>query len=154
MSDWKRSTREIMIEDLASDIRAEIQKHIELYNLGDILSDTLMMIQTDSEKVKKGFFGSAELNHVTAILTSRWLIWVVSGNKSKVALLSAKLGDVIIADYARTPFANMIPDSGIQVSGRFTDVSESASAFIGLENNQAGNKFKELVIQTVQQSRK
>ncbi len=154
MSDWKRSTREIMIEDLASDIKTEIQKHIELYNLGDILSDTLMVIQTDSEKIKKGLFGSAELNHVAAILTPRWLVWVVSGTKSKIALLSAQLRDVVIEDYARTPFAKMIPDSGIQVSGRFTDVSENASAFIGLEDNLAGNKFKELVIRTVQQSRK
>ena len=154
MSDWKRSTREVLFENLASDIRAEIQKHIELYNLGDILTDTLMMIQTDSEKVKKGLFGSAELNHVAAILTSRWLVWVVSGTKSKIALLSAQLRDVVIEDYARTPFAKMIADSGIQVSGRFTDVSENASAFIGLEENEVGNKFKELVIQTVQQSRK
>ncbi len=73
MSAWKRSTREVLLENLASDMRAEIQKHIELYNLGDILSDTVMVIQTDSEKVKKGLFGSAELNHVTAMLTPRWL---------------------------------------------------------------------------------
>ncbi len=79
---------------------------------------------------------------------------MISGTKSKIALLSAQLRDVVIEDYARTPFAKMIPDSGIQVNGRFTDVSENASAFIGLEDNQAGNKFKELVIQTVQQSKK
>jgi hypothetical protein len=153
MSDWKRSTREVLIENLASDMRAEIQTYIGRYNLGDILSDALMIVQTDSEKVKKGLFSSAEHNHVAAILTPRWLVWAVSGTKSKAALLSAQLRDIVIEDYARTPFAKMIPDSGIQVSGRFTDVSENASAFIGLENNEAGNKFKELVIRTVQQSR-
>ncbi len=154
MSDWKRSTREVLIENLASDLREEFQKHMERYHLGDILSDTLMVIKTDSEKVKKGLFGSAELTHVAAILTPLWLVWVISGTKSKAALLSAQLRDVVIEDYARTPFAKMIPDSGIQVSWRFTDVSENPSAFIGLEDNEAGNKFKELVIHTVQQSKK
>jgi hypothetical protein len=35
---------------------AEIQKHLALYNLGAILSDALMCVQTDSEKAKKGLF--------------------------------------------------------------------------------------------------
>lgn len=54
MSDWKRTTREVTFEQLPADIKAEIQKHIELYNLGDILSDAKMWIQTDSEKPKMG----------------------------------------------------------------------------------------------------
>lgn len=154
MSEWKRSTREVSFETLASDVKTEIQKHIERYNLGDILSDTLLSIQTDSEKQKKGLFGSAESNQVVAILTPRWLIWVVSGSKTQPTALSAQLRDVVIEDYSRTQLAKMIPDSGIHVSGRFTDMSENISAFIGLEENPVGNKFKELVIATVQQSRK
>jgi hypothetical protein len=135
-------------------MRAEIQKHMDRYNLGDIMLDALMIVQTDSERAKKGLFGSAEVNSTAAILTPNWLVWVVSGTKVTAAALSAHLRDVVIEDYARTQFAKMIPDSGIQVSGRFTDVSENASAFIGLEENEAGNKFKELVILTVQQSKK
>ena len=154
MSDWKRSTREIPFENVDRELRAEVQKHVELYNLGDILSDTLMSIQTDSEKAKKGLFGSAEINHTIAILTPRWLLWVVSGTKTKAAVLSAQLRDVVIEDYANTPFAKLVPDSGIQVSGRFTDVSENASAFIGLENNAAGKKFKQWIIDAVQESKK
>jgi hypothetical protein len=33
-------------------------------------------------------------------------------------------------DYAQTPFAKMVPDSGLQVNGTFTDISENASAFV------------------------
>jgi hypothetical protein len=64
------------------------------------------------------------------------------------------LRDVVIQDYADTPSVKMIPDSGIQVNGKFTNASENASAFIGLEGNEAGNKFKELVIRAVQDAKK
>jgi len=153
MSDWKRSTRELTVEQLPFDVKAEIQKHIERYNLGDILSETLLCIQTDSEKIKKGLFGSAKSVRQCAIVTPLWLVWAVSDVKSP-AVLSALLKDVVIQDYADTPFMNMVPDSGIQINGRFTDVSENASYFLGLEENGAGMKFKDIVIRAVQDSKK
>ena len=153
MSDWKRTTRKLTFEQLPSDMKAEIQKYIERYNLGDILSDALICIQTDSEKVKKGLFGSAKSVHQCAIVTPRWLVWAVSEAKTP-AVLSALLKDVVIQDYADTPFVRMVPDSGIQVNGRFTDVSENASAFLGLEENPVGMNFKDAVIRAVQDSKK
>jgi hypothetical protein len=48
----------------------------------------------------------------------------------------------------------MVPDSGIQVNGKFTDFSENASAFLGLEENAAGNKFKDVVIRAMQDATK
>jgi len=154
MSDWKRSTRETPFEELQSDMRSEIQKHIELYNLGDILSDVLVCVQTDSEKMKKGLFGSTETIRMVAVITPRWLIWVTSGTKTSTVLLSAFLQDVVIQDYADTQFAKLVPDSGIEVSGKFTGATESVSAFIGLENNAAGQKFKETAISVVQNAKK
>ena len=154
MSDWKRSTREIPFEHAPAEMKAKVQQHTELYNLGDILFDALICIQSNAEKGKKGLFGSAETNHTIAILTPRWLLWVVSGSKSPAAATSALLSDIVIQDYANTPFANMVPDSGIQISGKFTDVTENSTAFIGLENNAAGQKFKDLVISAVQNAKR
>ena len=73
MSDWKRFTREIPVDQIPGEIRTEIQRHIELYNLGNILSEAVVCIQSNSEKPKKGLFGSAETNRTVAILTPRWL---------------------------------------------------------------------------------
>jgi hypothetical protein len=154
MSDWKRSTREVAVEQLSTEMRQEIQKHIELYNLGNILSDALMCIQTDSEKARKGLFSLGEINQTGAVLTPRWLVWVVSGTQTQVAALSALLQDVVVQDYADTQLAKLVPDSGIQVNGKFTDVIENASAFIGLENNIVGKRFNELVIGAVQDAKK
>ncbi len=41
-----------------------------------------------------------------------------------------------------------------QISGKFTDVAENSSAFIGLEDNAAGQKFKELAISAAQNVKK
>lgn len=154
MSEWKRSTKEVPFEGLLPEMVAEINKHIELYNLGLILSDTLMCIQTDSEKPKKGLFGSAELIQQGVILTPRWIVLAVKRTKGSVGVLSAQLRDVVILDYAQTPYAKMLPDTGIQVDGKFTDMSENASAFIGLDECAVGKEFKALVIQAVQDAKK
>lgn len=154
MSEWKRTTKEVPFESLPPEMVAAINKHIEQYNLGSILSDALICIQTDSERIKKGLFGAAETVRVGAIVTPRWLIWAVDGTKTQSSVLSAQLIHVTIQDYAQTPFAKMVPDSGIEVSGMFTDASENASAFIGLEENAAGEKFKGVLIQAAADAKK
>ena len=153
MSDWKRATKEVQFEGLMPEMVDEIKKHIELYNLGPILSDALICVQTDSKKTKKGLFGSAETVHQGVILTPRWIIWAVGGTKAKMGVLSAQLKDVVIVDYAQTQFAKMVPDTGIEVSGKFTDMSENGSAFIGLDESAVGKKFKETVIHAVQDAK-
>lgn len=154
MADWKRTTREVPFDELPLDMTGEVRQHLEKYNLGPILSDLLMCIRTDSEKVKKGLFGTVETAHTGSIVTPHWVLWATSGTKMKTAVLCAQLKDVVIQDYAQTSFMRMIPDSGINVTGKFTDVSENISAFLGLEDNAAGNKFKEIVIRAAQDAKK
>ena len=150
MSDWSRKTKEVPFESLRPEMVTAISNHIQQYHLGPVLSDTLMCVETESEKVRRGLFGSAEIASMGTVVTPRWLIWVISGRKTGIAVLSAKLRDIVVRDYAQTQFAKMIPDTGIEVSGRFTDTSENISAFIGVEENQAGRKFIEVVLQAVQ----
>jgi hypothetical protein len=58
-----------------------------------------------------------------------------------------------VQDYAQTSFAKMVPDTGVQVNGMFTDASEAASAFIGLDASATSMKFKETLIKAVQDSK-
>lgn len=154
MSDWKRQTREVTFESLPAEIASAIQRHIERYNLGPVLSDALMCVQTDSAKIKKGLFGRAETVQMAALVTPRWLVWSVDQDKKNPTALSAQLIHVTVQDYAQTPFVKMIPDSGIQVSGMFTDAGDSASAFIGLEENAAGQKFRQVLIKAAADAKK
>jgi|ERR1041385_7059380 hypothetical protein len=154
MSDWKRTTKEVSVQSLPSEVLFAINQHIEKHNLGPILSDALMCVQTESEKIKKSLFGKAETVQVTAIVTPRWLVWAMYGIKTTTSVLSAQLRNVTVQDYAQTPFMKMVPDSGIEVHGLFTDASESVSAFIGLDEGVPGRKFKEAVIQAAQDAKK
>lgn len=154
MSDWKRQTREVALDSLPSAMASAIKQHIEQYNLGPILSDSLMCVQTDSEKTKKGLLGKAEAVQMAAVVTPRWLVWLVHQPKTNPTVLSAQLIHITVQDYAQTPFVKMVPDSGVQVSGMFTDASESASAFIGLEENAAGHKFRQILIKAAADAKK
>ena len=154
MSDWKRTTKEVSFEDLPSEIRSAIEQHIEQHNLGPILADALMCIQTHSEKIAKGLFGKQEIVQMAAIMTPRWLVWSVDQPATQAAVLSAQLIQVTVQDYSQTSFAQMVPDSGVQISGMFTDSSESASAFIGLDEGVAGQKFRQLLIKTAADAKK
>jgi hypothetical protein len=154
MSDWKRSTKEIPFGGLPPGMVLAINQHIEQHNLGSILADALMCVQTESQKVKKGLFGGAERIEVGVVVTPRWLVWVIQGTKTQAAVLSAQWVNITVQDYAQTPFAKMIPDSGIEVNGLFTDASENASAFIGLDEGTTANIFKEIMIRAAQAAKK
>ena len=71
MPDWQRTTKKIPFESLRPEVVTAIQSHFEQYNLGLVLSDALMCVQTDSEKVKKGLFGSAETVSMSIVATPR-----------------------------------------------------------------------------------
>ena len=154
MSEWKRTTKEVTLETLPVETASAIRRHVEQHNLGLILGDALMVIQTDSQKTKTGLFGGVGTVQMAAVITPRWLVWSVAEPKTDAAVLSAQLIDVTVQDYAQTALAERVPDSGIQVNGIFTGAGESASAFIGLDEEAAGNKFKKIVIQTAADAKK
>lgn len=154
MSEWKRNSRELSFDNLPPELVSAIHQHVERYNLGSILSDALMCIQTDSEKAKKGLFGKPEQVQVGMMVTPRWLLWAMQGTQTPPTVLSALLQAITVQDYAQTSYARMIPDSGLEVSGIFTDASEPVSAFLGLDDGAAAKKFKEIVIRAVQDAKK
>jgi len=139
---------------LRPELSQAINEHIEKYSLGDILSAALMCVQTDSEKIKKGLFGGAEEVYAGVVVTSRWLVWATSGTKTHTSAASAQWSDVTVQDYAQSSFAKMIPDSGLNVSGRFTDASENGLVFIALEENAVGARCKEIAFKAAQDAKK
>jgi hypothetical protein len=155
VGDWSRATRELAFENLPQDLQASIRQHLERYNLGDILADSLMSIETSSEKVRRGLLGKGrELVVMAAVVTPRWLVWAIRGNSADVTVMSARLAEVVIQDYADTKFAKMVPDAGMEVSGSFTDVADRGAAFIGLGPEAASEEFKRTAITAAQSAKK
>ena len=155
MGDWKRSTRECGLDGLGADMRRAIEAHIERYGLGHILSNHLMCIETISEKTNKPPFARRnEEVAVAAIITPGWLLWAIHGASAVVTVMSAQLSDVVMQDYAATKLAAMVPDTGIEVSGAFTDVAERGAAFIGLGDEPAAAEFKQVALEAAQTAKR
>lgn len=150
MGDYKRTTRECTLDSMRPELSAAMRAHVTKYNLGDILSDSMMRVETASEKIKKGLFGGGETIYTAAVLTKGWLVWANSGTNVKPHAMSARLNQITVQDYAKSSFAKMISDTGVNVNGLTTDTPEAGSTFIGLEENAAGIKFREALIAAVQ----
>ena len=151
MGDWKRSSRECLFNELRPEMTAAITAHIEQYGLEVDPIEILMCVETTSETIKKAIIGGSGRAVLTsAFVTPIWLIWAIRGENPEVAVMSARLADVVVQDYAKTQFAKMVPDTGIEVSGSFTDVSERGSAFLGLDEGLVSERFKETILTTKQ----
>jgi hypothetical protein len=147
MGDYNRSTHEVTLANLSTETTGALNKHTELYNLGSILDDALICIEANSEKRKKGLFSGPGAKTVKAImiLTPRWLLQVIKSDNEAAFARSAQLTDIVVTDYEKSPFYAKIPDTGVEVTGRFTDTSESSMSFIGLGKDAAGEKFKKIL---------
>ncbi|NJN80329.1 MAG: hypothetical protein HC797_07580 [Anaerolineales bacterium] len=156
MGDYNRSTKEISFEQIPSDVIQAVQKYIELHNLEDILKNVSQCIVSTNDKIKKGLFGGPGPNLLvqTVILTDRWLILADRVDQNAVYIKSMQLADVVVTDYQKTQFHGVIPDSGMNITGRFTEASEPGTIFMPLGEDEAGDKFKEALITSVQEAKK
>ena len=156
MGDYNRSTTEINFANISPDILQAIHKYIELHNLGDILNGVTHCIVSTSEKIKKGLFSGPgpKLLVETAILTNRWLILADRVDQNAVFIKSMQLRDITVEDYEKSLFYSKIPDTGLNITGRFTDASEQGMIFLPLGKDIAGDTFKEALIHAAQEAKK
>lgn len=150
MGDYKRTTRECSLDSMRPELSAALRMHVDKFNLGDILADVKLCVETTSEKIKKGLFGGGETIYTAAVLTKDWLVWANSGTKVTPHAMSARLTQITVQDYAKSSFAKLIPDTGVNINGLKTDTPEAGTTFIGLEENAAGIQFREALIAAVQ----
>lgn len=156
MGDYNRSTKEIAFGEIPTNVIKSVQTYIEKHNLGDILASPIMCIVSTSEKIKKGLFGGGpgpKLLIQTAILTNRWLILADNVDQNALYIKSMQLRDITVEDYEKSSFYKMIPDTGMNVNGRFTDASEAGSIFVPLGKDEAGDRFKVQIIEAVQKAK-
>lgn len=155
MGDYNRSTKEIAFGDIPANVIKSVQTYIEKHNLGNILANPVMCIVSTSEKLKKGLFSGPgpKLLVQTVILTDRWLILADNVDQNALYIKSMQLRDVTVEDYEKSQFYKMIPDTGMNVNGRFTDASELGSIFLPLGKDEAGEKFKSALIEATQKAK-
>ena len=159
MGDYRRSTRECNFEQLRPEIVTALRDHIQRYELGDVERETLICCETTNERIKKpGLFDRliggdlGPVHYVGIVVTPRYLIWARSGTKDGVTVLSARLRECEVLDYANTPQAQLMPDTGLEVTAMFTGATQRGQTFIGLGPEPSAQNLRQILKQAMQQA--
>ncbi len=154
MSNFTRKTQECTFDGLRPDLAAAMRTHAELYQLDNPESTALMCAQTVSTEHKKGLFGSStETIAMGVLLTPEWLIWATVKEKEKPVVASGRLRDIQVQAFEDTAMFKVIPDSGLNVTGRYSDVTKQGMVFIGLGPEPAALKFRQALQEAMKKAR-
>jgi hypothetical protein len=153
MADNTRVTRECSMEDMTPVLSAAIRAHIAEYKMDGIESSIQMCTETESTQKKKGVFGGSEKAIQGVILAGEWLAWAESLGGKRASAGSARLTQIEMRDYESTTMFGIVPDSGVNLTGRFSDASQAGQLFIALDPGLAGKKFRELLREAIKNSK-
>jgi hypothetical protein len=151
MSDYNRTTRECPVSQLHPKVRQAIRNYFQEHKLGDLEAETLICCETISEKKSAGRLVSwlnGELDttiYTGMLLTSQWLIWVRSGEKSGTLLAAANLENISAREY----FSMLTQDTGLEVSGYIEDSKDRMRGYIAMGPESAAQKFCDEVKQAI-----
>ncbi len=152
MDSTTRITRECSINELNPILRDAMRAHIAQYHLGPIEDDILMCCETTSIRQKTGLFGGTEESISAAFVTPQWLVWADSIKRNAASIGAGQLKQINIRDYEKTAMQAVIPDMGINVTGRYTDVNKTGAVFIGLGPQADGKKFIQILEEAIKKA--
>ena len=151
MSNYNRITRECPVSQMYPEVRQAIRNYFQEHELGDIFSETLMSCETVSEKKELSGLASVfddnldSTIHTGMLLTSHWLIWVRSGDKSGALLAAANLENISV----RESFSILTQDSGLEVSGYIESSKSKVRGHIATGGEPIVQKFCDEVNQAI-----
>ena len=94
---------------------------------------------------KTGLFTKgAETSDTCMLVTAQLLIWTNRKKRDEPIVRSALLRNIEAQDFENTAMYKVKPDSGINITGRYTDVTKQGQVFIGLGTDSAGEKFRQV----------
>jgi hypothetical protein len=150
MSEYQRTTRECSLDSLNPALRTAVHQYCTTHELSVTLDDPLFCGETTSTKQKKGLFGRKTEPSLTGfLLAPPWLIWAVGQNNEPPAVLAARLREIQVQDYEQSALYQLMPDSGVNITGLRTVAEDVGSAFIGLGPEPAAQKFRERLRQAL-----
>lgn len=152
MSETTRITRQCTINELNPVLSTALRAHIAQYHLDDLETDILMCCETSSTQQKKGLFGGMEKAVSVVFVTPKWLAWAESLNNKIAEVNSALLTRIDIRDFAGSAMDAIAPDTGMNVSGRYTNAVKTGQAFIGIGADEVGVKFRQVLHEAMQKA--
>jgi hypothetical protein len=153
MNAYIRSTRECTFEQMRPELAGAIRKHLEAYKLGEVESSLLICCETTSTRQKRGLFTKSGETLVTGMfVTPQLLVWTGRKEKGKPVVSSALLRNIDAQDFENTAMYQVKPDSGMNICGRYTDMTKQGQTFIGLGPDPAGEKFRQVLQHAIQKA--
>jgi hypothetical protein len=130
-----------------------IRKHIEKYKLGDVEASLLICCETTSTTQKTGLFANGYETILSGMMvTAQLLVWTNRKEKGNPLVRSALLRNIEVQDFENTAMYRVNPDSGMNITGRYTDVTKQGQTFIGLGTDPAGEKFRQILQHAIQRA--
>ena len=124
-----------------------------MYNLDDGESSHLICCEITSTRKKTGLFANGNETKITGMLvTTQLLVWTNGKKRGKLAVTSALLRNIDAHDFENSVRYQVNPDSGINITGRYTDATRQGQAFIGLGTDSAGEKFRQVLQHDIQKA--
>ena len=149
-----RLTRDCALTELDKSLSAAIQAHLSKFKLAVTPESVQMCCETESTQQKKSVFGGSEKAIQAVILTDERIIWGERVHGKNNSAGSAQLNQIEMRDYEHTAMFNIIPDSGVNITGQYSDSSQTGQLFIALDSGPAGAKFRELLREAIKNSKK
>jgi hypothetical protein len=143
-SDWQRTTAAVTASSLPADLLAAIRARAEAADVGDLVAVATTAVVTTSVQEKRRLGRSKRTEQrCGVIVTPDWLVWAVSDDGDAPVVTLAHLSRIEVVDYASSPLAALVADTGLTVSmpaGGSAD-TPLGSAFIGLGPEGASAAF-------------
>lgn len=147
-SEYTRSTSERRFDEMKPSFRNNIRAFAEEYKFGEVESEILNCFETTNKK--KGFLGRIKTDYTEICITKNYLFFGIFTDKVEDGVGVAKWKDIAeVRTWSESTLSRMIEDSGIELFGFLFRSSRRGTWFIGLGNDDAGNKctaiMKEMV---------
>ena len=154
---YQRTTLQRQWPELRPELRAAIEKHAAENHFGELISQAIACIETESVHQKRGGLAGLRdrllgpndpdpIHYSAAVLLPGWLIWATSGAKRGTITQSARLVDIKVEEF--TGFGD-IEDKGLNISGTLRGQREQVTAFLGLGEGEATDQFKRTLRQAL-----
>ena len=147
MSDYNRTTRECPVGQLHPELFLAVRKHFQEHKLGNWETETLLCYETTSTQKNTNKLtswlndGLDTTVYTGLLLTSEWLIWVRSGDRSGIQLASADLKELAVRVYTSL----LTRDAGLEVTGHIEGTKGIMRGGIALESMSVAQKFCDAV---------
>jgi len=161
MDEYDRTTRECAnLNYMRPELADAIRRHLVENELTALEVEAILCCETTSTKrkvtlVDRLLFGNPDkIHHEGILLTPAWLIWARSGEKYGTSVSFARLSEIELlntSEELRKMNAKIVPE-GIWVFGLISRLPKRATIFIGLGQEPAAQKLREVLKEAIKKA--